>query len=63
MGIQERNGVQLAAESINASGGVAERTIELIIRDNMGTPEGAQTADRELINAGVVAIIDHATSK
>lgn len=62
LGVQERNGVQLAVEEINAAGGVAGRPIELIVQDDLGTPEGAQAADRELIDAGVVAIIGHATS-
>ncbi len=62
LGVQERNGVQLAVEEINAAGGVDGRRIELIVRDDLGTPEGAQAADRELIDAGVVAIIGHVTS-
>jgi len=62
LGVQERNGAQLAVEEINAAGGVAGRPIELIIQNDLGTPEGAQAADQELIDAGVVAIIGHATS-
>lgn len=62
LGVQERNGVQLAVEEINAAGGIAGRPIELVVRDDLGTPEGAQVADRELINAGTVAIIGHTTS-
>ena len=62
LGVQERNGVQLAVEKINAAGGVAGRPIELIIRDDLGTPDGAKRVDQELINLGAVAIIGHATS-
>jgi branched-chain amino acid transport system substrate-binding protein len=62
LGIQERNGVQLAVEEINAAGGVAGHPIELVVRDDLGTPEGAQAADRELITAGIVAVIGHPTS-
>jgi branched-chain amino acid transport system substrate-binding protein len=62
LGVQERNGVQLAMNEINAAGGIRGRPIELIIRDDLGTPEGAKAADRELINRSVVAIIGHATS-
>ncbi|OQX16131.1 MAG: hypothetical protein BWK76_11970 [Desulfobulbaceae bacterium A2] len=62
LGVQERNGVQMAVEEINASGGIAGRSIDLVVRDDLGTPEGAQAADRELMQAGVVAIIGHATS-
>jgi branched-chain amino acid transport system substrate-binding protein len=62
LGVQERNGVQLAVEEINATGGVAGRPVKLVVRDDSGTPEGARAADRELIDAGVAAIIGHATS-
>lgn len=62
LGVQERNGVLLAMEKINAAGGIAGRKIELVIRDDFGVPEKAQAADEELIKAGVVAIIGHATS-
>ncbi|HBW34104.1 ABC transporter substrate-binding protein [Desulfosporosinus sp. BICA1-9] len=63
LGVQERNGVQMALETINATGGVDGRKIELIIRDDHGIPEKAQAADRELIKAGVLAIIGHTTSE
>lgn len=62
LGVHGRNGAQLAVETINAAGGVAGRPIELLVRDDLGTPEGAQAADRKLIDAGVVAIIGHMTS-
>jgi branched-chain amino acid transport system substrate-binding protein len=62
LGIQGRDGVQLAVMRLNEAGGVAGRPIELIIRDDLGTPEGALAADQALIEAGVVAIIGHMTS-
>ncbi len=62
LGVHGRNGAQLAVDEINEAGGVAGRHIELLVRDDMGTPEGAQDTDRELIDAGVVAIIGHMTS-
>lgn len=62
LGVQERNGAQLAIEKINAQGGIAGRPVMLIVRDDLGTLEGAETADRALINEGVAAIIGHATS-
>jgi branched-chain amino acid transport system substrate-binding protein len=62
LGVQERNGAQMAVDEINAKGGIDGRLIELIVKDDKGTPEGAKTADRELVKAGVVAIIGHATS-
>jgi branched-chain amino acid transport system substrate-binding protein len=62
LGVQERNGVQLAVAEINTAGGVGGRLIELIVQDDQGTPEGARVADRELMKSDVVAIIGHATS-
>lgn len=62
LGVQGRNGVQLAVQEINAEGGVAGRALELLVRDDEGTPEGARAADQALIEAGVVAIIGHMTS-
>ncbi|MBI5602892.1 MAG: ABC transporter substrate-binding protein [Deltaproteobacteria bacterium] len=62
LGVQERNGVQLAIETINEAGGVAGHKIELLVRDDLGVPEKAKEADQELIKAGVHAIIGHATS-
>lgn len=63
LGVQERNGVQLAVDKINAAGGIAGRPIELMIRNDLGTIDGAQNADRELVKSGVTAIIGHATSQ
>ncbi|HEX9079663.1 MAG TPA: ABC transporter substrate-binding protein [Desulfuromonadaceae bacterium] len=62
LGVQERNAVQLAVESINGSGGIQGRPVELITRDDLGTPAGAGAAMRDLIAAGVVAVIGPATS-
>ena len=62
LSVQGRNGALLALERINATGGVAGRPLELVIRDDMGTEAGAQQADRDLISSGVVVIIGHSTS-
>lgn len=62
MGVSGRDGVLLAIDEINAAGGIAGRRIELLVRDDKGTPQGARAADHELIDAGVVAIIGHMTS-
>jgi len=62
LGIQGRNGVILALEEINSSGGIAGKKIKLIIKDDQGTPKGAIKADKELIKQNVVAIIGHMTS-
>ena len=63
LGVQERNGAQLAIEKINESGGIDGNKISLLIKDDKGTTEGARNGDRELIKEGVVAIIGHATTE
>lgn len=62
LGVQERNGVQLAIEEINESGGICGRKISLIVDDDCGTTENAKKGDQDLINKGAVAIIGHATT-
>lgn len=62
LAINLRDGVQLAVDDINTTGGIKGRQIELIIEDDQGTPEGAKTAESKLIDAGVVAIVGHLTS-
>lgn len=62
LGIKGRDGVLLAVEQINENGGVAGRSLKLLVQDDKGTPEGARNADEKLINAGVVSIIGHMTS-
>lgn len=62
LGVQGRNGVTLAVEEINESGGINGKRIKLLIKDDQGTPEKAMEADKELIKSGVIAIIGHMTS-
>lgn len=62
LGVQQRNGAVLAVEQLNAAGGIDGRQIELLIRDDLGSPERAELVDKDLIDAGVVALIGHATS-
>ncbi|NDV27847.1 ABC transporter substrate-binding protein [Desulfovibrio sp. JC010] len=62
LGVQGRNGALLAVEEINAAGGLDGRMLELLVRDDRNTPEGAVIADKELVGEGVAAIIGHMTS-
>ncbi len=62
LSVSMRNGVQLAIEELNASGGIDGRPIELLVEDDLGIPEGARAADQKLIDEGVVLIIGHLTS-
>jgi len=57
-----RNGAILAAEKINALGGINGREVELIVRDDRGSEETAVAITRELYENGVSAIIGHTTS-
>jgi branched-chain amino acid transport system substrate-binding protein len=62
LGVACRNGAQLAIEDVNAAGGIHGRPVELLVRDDAQDPETARRAVRELIDAGVVAIVGHCTS-
>ena len=62
LGVQARNGAQLAVETINSQGGIDGRLLKLIAKDDGNNPATALQADRELIAAGAVAVIGHITS-
>lgn len=62
LGVQGRNGLQLALETVNAAGGVNGRELTLITRDDATTAEGAVRADTELIEAGARVIVGHILS-
>lgn len=62
LGVSCRNGAQLAVDELNSRGGVGGRPLELLVRDDAQDPDVARRAVRELIGAGVVAIVGHATS-
>lgn len=62
LGVQERNGAELAIETVNESGGVLGHKLELIVKDDFGIPDKARDSDSELVKSGVAAIIGHATT-
>lgn len=62
LGVQERNGAQLAIEKANNDRGINGHMLSLIVHDDLGIPQEAKNADKELIREGVVAIIGHATT-
>ena len=62
LGINGRNGVLLAVEECNASGGIEGYLIKLITKDDQHDEEQALKVDQQLIQEGVVAIIGHMTS-
>lgn len=59
IGKKALGGVQLAAEEVNAKGGVLGKKIEVIPADDEGKPEGAVNAANSLIKKGVVGVVGH----
>ena len=58
MGLSMRDGVRLAAEEINAAGGVLGKKIQLVERDDQATNErGAQVVQELISSEHVVAIL------
>lgn len=58
MGLSMRDGVRLAADEINAHGGVLGRKVELVERDDQATNErGAQVMQDLISNQKVVAVL------
>ena len=62
-GISSSNGLKLAVEEINNSGGLLGKKVKLITYDNQGKPSEAQTVVQKLINKDkVIAIIGEVAS-
>ncbi len=62
LGLSGRNGAFLAVEARNVAGGIDGRPVELLVKDDRHDPAEAKKVDRELIDAGVLAIVGHMTS-
>ncbi len=59
VGTSQQNAAQIEVERINASGGLAGRKIELVVRDSKGQPQEAARVARELVNSsGCEILID-----
>ncbi len=56
-GVQMLQGVQLAAEEINAVGGYMGRQLELVVKDDQGNPDVGLKGSQELAAAGVAATL------
>lgn len=57
-GESAKNGVLMAAEEINQTGGINGRKIDIVIEDDQGSPERAATVVNKLVNQDkVVALI------
>lgn len=57
LGVQGRNGAQLAIEDANDQGGIDGRPLEFLFRDDSMESEGPLAAGRELMDEGVDVII------
>jgi len=53
LGKPQRLGMELAAKTINAAGGILGRQIEIVVRDDQSKPNDALAAVRELAGNGV----------
>lgn len=62
LGVAGRNGVMLAVEQKNASGGIHGRSIELIVRDDQQNPDMAKKGVQSLLDQKVELIIGPMTS-
>mgnify|MGYP000411508771 CR=1 FL=1 len=51
------NGVMLAVEQFNRNGGIGDRLVELVARDDAQRRETAENSAKDLVAAGVEAVI------
>ncbi len=61
-GAQMVEGVQRAADQINARGGIGGRQVEIVIGDDVADPSRVEAVTDDLIERGVFAVIGHFTS-
>jgi branched-chain amino acid transport system substrate-binding protein len=62
-GISTKNGIDMAIEETNAAGGLLGRQVRVIVEDDQGRPEEAQTVVTKLITSdNVIAILGEVAS-
>lgn len=61
-GIQIWQGAQLAADEINAQGGLLGNKVEIVPADDSADPSKAQAVAQGLVSQGIVAVIGHKDS-
>jgi branched-chain amino acid transport system substrate-binding protein len=62
-GISTKNGIDMAVEAVNQSGGLLGKKVRVIVEDDQGRPEEAQTVVTKLINSDqVVAVLGEVAS-
>jgi branched-chain amino acid transport system substrate-binding protein len=62
-GISTKNGIDMAVEDVNEAGGLLGKMVRVIVEDDQGKPEEAQTVVTKLINKDqVVAVLGEVAS-
>jgi branched-chain amino acid transport system substrate-binding protein len=62
-GISTKNGIDMAIDEVNQAGGVLGRKVRVIVEDDQGKPEEAQTVVTKLINKDrVIAVLGEVAS-
>src|SRR5881397_2615668 len=62
-GISTRNGIELAVDEVNKAGGILGKKVRIIVEDDQGKPEEAQTVVTKLINKDqVIAVLGEVAS-
>lgn len=61
-GIQIWQGAQLAADEVNAAGGIMGKMIEIVPADDAANPQKAAETANRLVSQGVVAVVGHKDS-
>jgi branched-chain amino acid transport system substrate-binding protein len=59
IGLPMRQAAELAAEEINADGGIHGKRLELVLRDDYSDPDSAVFVAGDLYNSGVSAVVGH----
>src|SRR3989304_6181661 len=62
MGIDMKNGAELAINEWNRKGGVLEKKLKIIVEDDQHDPKQAVSVANKLVNAGTIGIIGHFNS-
>ena len=62
MGLDVKNGTELAVKEWNRKGGVLGKKIELLVEDDQHDPKQAVAVANKLVNAGAAGIIGHFNS-
>lgn len=62
MGMDMKNGVEMAVKEWNEKGGILSKRIELLMEDDQHDPKQAVSVANKLVNAGIVGMIGHFNS-